>query len=384
MPRLDPDVARTRSAVRAWLDADPAHRDGLALVACSGGPDSLALAAALAFETRDGGTPAGAVVVDHGLQDGSAGVAQEAAARCRALGLDPVVVRRVSVEVAGGPEGAARSARYAAIEAVAAELATPGRPVHVLLAHTADDQAETVLLRLARGSGARSLAGMPAARGVLVRPLLGLRRAELRRACVAQGIAWWDDPTNAADGPLRRADGGDPPRAAVRHRVLPALADALGADPVPALARTADLLARDADLLDALAADVLAGARASARAGAHRRAPTGAPAGSGGPGGLDADDLDVAVLAAAPAPLRLRALRSWLVAAGAPAGALGLAHVGGVDGLVTAWRGQRGVDVPGDLRVQRVAGAGEGACLRVVPRQAPVTRLGRDQRAAGQ
>ena len=340
MPRLDPDVARTRSAVRTWLDADPAHRAGAVLVACSGGSDSLALAAATAFEARRSGVRAGAVVVDHGLQAGSADVAAAAADQCRGLGLDPVIVRRARVSDDGGPEGAARAARYAELELAAAEVGSDGRPGYVLLGHTADDQAETVLLRLARGSGSRSLAGIPPGRGVLARPFLGLRREQLRRACTAQGLTWWEDPTNAVDGPLRRADGGDLPRAAVRERVLPALVEALGADPVPALVRTAELLREDAELLDLLAAQLLARVQ-----------------------GEDAS-LDLGALAEAPGPLRRRALRVWLVAAGSAPGALGLGHVAAVEELVTAWRGQRGVDVPGDLRVRRVSDR-----LQVVPRR---------------
>ncbi|HEY8720806.1 tRNA lysidine(34) synthetase TilS, partial [Pengzhenrongella sp.] len=180
-----PAVAAARLAVRADLADLP---DGaLVLVACSGGPDSLALAAATAFVAPRAGLRAGAVVVDHGLQRGSARVADDAATACRVLGLAPVRVVRVDVGARGGPEAAARTARYDALEAAAVELGAAA----VLLGHTLDDQAETVLLGLARGSGARSLAGMPARRGSLRRPLLGLRRADTLAVCAALGLEPW-------------------------------------------------------------------------------------------------------------------------------------------------------------------------------------------------
>ncbi|GMA32452.1 tRNA lysidine(34) synthetase TilS [Litorihabitans aurantiacus] len=324
----DPAVARARLAVREHLA--PLASDGaapLVLVACSGGADSLALAAATAFVAPRLGLRAGAVVVDHALATGSDAVAERAARACRDLGLDPVCVERVAVPRRGGLEGRAREVRHVAFDDVAARTGA----VAVLLGHTADDQAETVLLRLARGSGARSLAGMPERRDVLGRPLLGLRRADLRAACLAQDLTWWEDPGNAVDGPQTTAAGQALPRSAVRHRALPALGAALGVDPVPALVRTAGQLARDADLLDRLAADLLAEART----------PSG-PA--------------VATLASAHAALLPRALRAWLLAEGVPAGDLGAVHLDAVAALVTAWRGQRGVDVPGGRRVVRVDG----------------------------
>src|SRR5215207_3414871 len=151
-PRLTPPIADVRRAVRAVLP--PA---GLVLVALSGGADSLALAAATAFEAPRAGCRAGAVIIDHGLQQGSAEVAARAAAQAAELGLQPVLVRRVAVAPAGegGPEASARIARYAALDAAAHETGA----VLVLLGHTLDDQAETVLLGLARGAGAASLSG---------------------------------------------------------------------------------------------------------------------------------------------------------------------------------------------------------------------------------
>src|SRR5659263_112932 len=253
-----PAVAALRTAVPAATAGLPDGARGL--VAGSGGPDSLALAAATAFVARRstgasgrGSTGpllrAGAVVVDHALQPDSAQVAAAAGAACRALGLDPVEVVRVSVAASGGPEAAARDARYAALDETAHRLGAAA----VLLGHTLDDQAEQVLLGLARGAGGRSLAGMPARRGLLRRPLLGLRRADTIAACAALGLEPWHDPTNIPTDP-----GVGPLRSRVRAHVLPVLEHTLGPGVAQALARTADQLREDADALDALAADLLA------------------------------------------------------------------------------------------------------------------------------
>lgn len=238
-----PAVAAVRAAVRGGLSDVPPG--AVVLAACSGGPDSLALAAALAHEAPRRGWRGAGVTVDHGLQPGSARRAREVAAVLRGLGLDPARSVRASVLAGtggGGPEAAARAARYTALDSVAADVGAAA----VLLAHTRDDQAETVLLGLARGSGARSLAGMPGRRGRYRRPLLGLGRASAREACAALGLEPWDDPQNR-----------DPAfaRARVRHQALPALEAALGPGVADALARSAAQLRADADLLDDLARD---------------------------------------------------------------------------------------------------------------------------------
>jgi len=355
-------VAAVRAAVGSALADVP--EGATVLVACSGGPDSLALAAATAFVAGRRGRArwrAGAVVVDHGLQPGSADVAGRAAAACRELGLDPVEVARVEVAGPGGPESAARDARYAALDAAARRLDAAA----VLLGHTRDDQAEGVLLGIARGSGARSLAGMAPARGVLRRPLLGLTRAQTVDACAALGLEPWHDPTNAGGA-------GDPLRSRVRAHVLPVLERELGPGVAAALARTAELLREDADALDALAAELLARATlpsdapppdAEVGGSARGRGLRGAPGGGtadlaattpavAGPGVL----LDVGVLAAAPAALRGRALRAAAVRAGSPAGALTRAHVLAVAALVTDWHGQGAVRLPGRVEVARACG----------------------------
>jgi tRNA(Ile)-lysidine synthase len=306
--RIDPAVAATRVAVRAAL-ADIDAGD-LLLVAVSGGADSLALAAAAAHQAPRSGLRAGAVTVDHALQNGSAERAREVARCCSELGLDPVEVATVSVGAAGGPEAAARDARYAAIDAAAERTGA----TFVLLGHTLDDQAETVLLGLARGSGARSLAGMPARRGRLLRPFLGIRRETTSAACRALDLTAWADPHNR-----------DPAyaRARVRAAAIPALEAALGPGVAEALARSASLLRDDADALDAWAE------RESA-----------AP-------------LDVERLAALPAAVRTRVLRRAALAAGANPGELAVGHVRDIERLVTHWRGQGPVSLPGGLVAER-------------------------------
>ena len=361
-----PVVADARRAVRTAL-ADLGPGD-LVLVACSGGADSTALAAATAFVAPRLGLRAGAVVVDHGLQDGSAEVAATAAARCRDLGLAPVSVRRVVVVTdGGGPEAAARTARYAALAAAADEAGARA----VLLGHTLDDQAETVLLGLARGAGARSLAGMAGRRGALRRPFLGLRRADTEAVCRTLGLGWWDDPTNSVPvaapgtpdaGPAAAPEpgaGAPPLRSRVRGLVVPALVEVLGPGAVPGLARSADLLRDDADLLDELAARLLADALRPA--GATPGATDGATDGTtdGTTDGATAGgtvELEVEPLAAAHAALRRRALRAAAVRAGCPASDLFAVHVDALDALVVGWRGQGPVHLPGDLRGVRACG----------------------------
>jgi tRNA(Ile)-lysidine synthase len=315
--RLAPVVAGVRLAVRRSLAT--LEPGSLVLVACSGGADSLALASALAFEARRAGLRAGAVTVDHGLQAGSADQAQRVVAAMAELGLDPVrsVAARITARKAG-PEAAARQARYAAIDAVAADCGA----VAVLLGHTMDDQAETVLLGLARGSGARSLAGMDAAAGRYLRPLLRLRRSQTEAACAALGVRPWADPHNA-----------DPAyaRTRVRHQILPLIEELLGPGVTEALARTADQLRADADALDALAATAAESVTSDQQ-----------------PGSLDAGGL-----AALPAALRTRVLRQAAIAAGAPAGTLTSQHVTALDAMIMDWHGQGHADLPGGVSCER-------------------------------
>ncbi|WP_432561584.1 tRNA lysidine(34) synthetase TilS [Kineococcus sp. SYSU DK003] len=307
-----PAVAAVRVAVRHAL----AGLDGTVLVACSGGADSLALAAATAVEARALGRRAGLVTVDHGLHRDSAAVARRVVEQGRALGLDPVRGERVEVGRTGGPEAAARTARYAALERVADEVGA----VAVLLAHTLHDQAETVLLGLARGSGTRSLAGMPAVRGLFRRPLLGLSRQVVRQACADEGLEPWEDPAND-DRRYRRVR--------VRHDVLPHLEERLGPGIAQALARTARAARDDADALDEIAAasDPFRDAQAA-----------------------------VGDLVAARPALRRRWLRTAALAVGCSASALTAGHVDALEALLLDWRGQGPVHLPGGASGRRTCG----------------------------
>lgn len=299
---LDPAVATGRNAVRhALADLGPGSR---VVLGVSGGADSLALAAVTAFVAERAAHDLTAVVVDHGLQPGSRTVAGRAAEQLAGLGID-AAVERVEVGRDGGPEAAARTARLAVLAATGADA--------VLLAHTLDDQAETVLLGLGRGSGPRSISGMSPHDGIWRRPFLRLRRADTERICRAHDLDWWTDPHN-----------GDPAfrRSRLRAEVMPVLEDVLGGGVAEALARTADQVRADSALLDAWAADV-------------------------------ADPLDVPTLAALPAPLRSRVLRRVALAAGADGAALAATHLAELDRLVTDWHGQLRVELPGGVSFVR-------------------------------
>lgn len=316
-------MAETRSAVRAALaELREAPQEApaamptdtrLVLVACSGGPDSLALAAATAFEAPKQGWRAGAVVVDHQLQPGSAELAERAAGQCRELGLDPVIVKTVEVGGFGGPEAAARTARYRAFREASAET---GAEI-ILTAHTRDDQAEQVLLALARGSGVRSIAGIPRRRGLFVRPLLDVPRESTVASCAALGLAAYDDPTNSS---------GELPRSRVRTSVLPRLEAELGTGVRDGLARTAVNAAEDADALDAMALEW-----------AHEIVDED-------PDSSGAIHVDAPGLAAQPPAIRQRIVR--LVVSEMTGAQLSRVHALAVCDLAVNWHGQGPVDVP--------------------------------------
>ena len=331
-------------AVRAALTSfiDEAGAPPALVVGLSGGADSLALALTTIDVAARAGIPVVTVTVDHGLRAGSGEEARRVADLAASLGAR-AVVETVSVVGPGGPEGSARDARRAALRVVAQREGAP-----ILLGHTMDDQAETVLLRLARGSGPSSLRAIaPVSRdddGVTwLRPLLGLRRTDTEQACTQAGLAPLQDPTNDIDGPWRAADGSPLRRSALRHTAIPALASALGVDPVPALARTAALCAADDDALTQWASALAA----SATPGEEHDSETGHPS------------LTVSALLGAPRAVRTRALRE--AARAARIRALSSAHVDALDDLVVAWRGQGPINLPGGT-ASRV---GRGAHARI-------------------
>jgi tRNA(Ile)-lysidine synthase len=313
---LPSELAAVRGAVRRTL---PEADDRPVLVACSGGADSLALVSAAVFESRERSNRVVGVTVDHGLQEGSADRADAVVAQMVRIGVDETVGVRVTVEGSGqGPEAAAREARYAVLEEVAERFDASV----VLLGHTRDDQAETVLLGLTRGSGGRSLAGMRPAFDRFRRPLLDVSRAQTEAACRAEGLEWWTDPHNS-----------DPAytRARIRNVVMPTLERELGPGVAETLARTAGQLRADVELLDAQAAAAYDELLSD--------------------GELPVDRLDTL-----PEALRLRVLRLGALRAGAIPSDLTHGHVLAVDQLVRRWRGQVGVDLPGKLRAVRRAG----------------------------
>ncbi len=309
-PSLDPAVAELRRAVRVAL----VGLDGPVLVGLSGGADSLALAAAIAFEAPKAHISASAVVIDHGLQAGSAQVAARAVAVAESLGL-PAHAIRVEVGLDGGPESAARDARRAAL----LEAARMAGAEAIVLAHTLDDQAETVLIGLARGSGAASLGGMSPDRteeGIrILRPLLEVRRATTRAACAAQDLPPWDDPHNLDRRFLR---------VRVRQDVLPVLEAELGPGVAEALARTADQLREDAAAFVDMIAETIEDIVEPAEAGIA---------------------VSVPALAANPPALRHRIIRH--VVASEFGVSLTRAQTLEVARLVTDWRGQGPLDLPG-------------------------------------
>ncbi|NLE79961.1 MAG: tRNA lysidine(34) synthetase TilS [Rhodococcus sp.] len=294
----EPAILEVRHAVRAWIAA---HAPGSELVvALSGGPDSLALTAAAAAEADT----VHALVVDHRLQDGSDRVADAAATHAVALGCASATVLAVDVSGRGGMEAAARSARYSALDG-----ARRGLPV--LLGHTLDDQAETVLLGLARGSGGRSIWGMSSFDSPWGRPLLGVRRAVTHQACTELGIEPHEDPHNSSP---------DFARVRLRTEVLPMLEDVLSGGVAGALSRTAAQLREDGAVLDTIAAHVALRVVVD-------------------------NEVLITEIDGEQAPIRRRVLRSWLQEQGAKG--LTDLQLRAVDDLIGRWRGQGGVAVGG-------------------------------------
>ena len=307
-------VPAVRNAVRHWLEKFEAG--DTVLVAVSGGADSLALANALAVEAKKVAINVVGVTVDHQLQTTSAQQAEQVIDQLSKFNLN-CVIKRVTVDIKEGLEASARKARYQAIE----EVAKSENAVAVFLGHTKDDQAETVLLGLARGSGTRSLSGMAHHNGMYVRPLLEISRAQTEEFCKEVGLDFWVDPHNS-DSQFARVR--------VRTEAMPTLEKTIGPGISDALARSAQLLRDDADALDDWASKELTG--------------------------LDLSDLECAHLETLPKAIRTRILRSAIYAAGAPTGSVSADHVGAVEALISAWTGQGALNLPGGVKVERISG----------------------------
>lgn len=303
-----------RSAVRVWLEKFEVG--DLILVAVSGGADSLALAYALSLEAPKLAIQLHAVTVDHQLQSASSMQAAVVAVQMKSLGIE-TTIEKVTVNITDGLEASARKARYAALDSVGDKL----NAVAIFLGHTRDDQAESVLLGLARGSGTRSLSGMALRNGKYIRPLLSITRMQTENLCQEAALIAWEDPHNKD---LQFA------RVRVRTEALPTLERTIGPGISEALARSAELFRHDADALDAWA---------------EREARE-----------VDLADLECGHLAGLPRAIRSRVIRLAIYAAGAPLGSISANHVSAVEALITAWSGQGAAHLPGGVKVERFSG----------------------------
>ena len=287
------------------------------LVAVSGGADSLALASAILTESKQYAITAIAVTIDHQLQSGSGAQAEKVEKQLKEMGYGKVIVKKVVVTTESGLEAGARDARYEALSACAAQE----KATKVFLGHTRDDQAESVLLGLARGSGTRSLSGMSVENGIYLRPLLHITREETVAACSELRIEPWNDPHNG---------NTDFSRVRVRNEVLPVMEEKLGPGISAALARSAGILRDDADALDEIAQSEISVS--------------------------DLANLDCEHLSTLSRAIRSRVLRAALYAAGAPSGSITADHLAGVEALVTSWHGQGALSLPGGVKVERISG----------------------------
>jgi tRNA(Ile)-lysidine synthase len=308
-------IVELRSAVRPLLEKLSAG-DRI-LVAVSGGADSLALAGALLAEAKEFLVTCIGVTIDHQLQDGSDIQARKVVNQLERIGYSEVISQQVTVDQSSGLESGARDARYAALHSIAKERGA----IQIFLGHTRDDQAESVLLGLARGSGARSLSGMATVNGKIIRPFLSVTRVVTEQACKDFGLDAWSDPHNF---------NAEFSRVRVRTQVLPMMEKEIGPGIAEALARTASLLRDDADALDELADH-------SAQ-------------------GHDLASLEIEFLADLPKAIRTRLIRRAIYAQGAPMGSVTADHVSAVEALVTSWHGQGEISLPGGVKVVRISG----------------------------
>lgn len=304
-----------RTAVRSELEKiEPGEK---VIVACSGGADSLALSFALAIEAKKRAVQVIGVSVDHQLQPGSGEQARKVVAQLGEMGISSCEIARVDVSLTDGMEASARRARYEALSA-ATEKHSASK---VFLGHTRDDQAESVLLGLVRGSGTRSLSAMAVESGKYIRPLLGITRLQTLGACREVGLVPWHDRQNEDPQFLRSR---------VRTQVLPFLEEKIGPGIAAALARSAGLLRDDADALDEWAMNEFEK--------------------------LDPKSMEIPQLILLPRAVRSRVIRAAIYALGAPQGSVWAEHVNSIEALVTSWSGQGVVSLPGGVKAERLSG----------------------------
>ncbi len=308
-------LVELRSAVRPHLEKLSAG--DTVIIAVSGGADSLALAAAVLADSKGLLINTVAVTIDHQLQSGSGDQAMRVSTQLKEMGYQEVIIEKVVVDQSSGIESGARTARYAALHSIA----DTRNAAQIYLGHTRDDQAETVLLGLARGSGARSLSAMAPVNGKLIRPMLSLTREVTEQVCADLNLKIWSDPHNVNQ---------EFSRVRVRTQVLPLMEETIGPGIAEALARTASLLRDDADALDQMA---------DAASQGH-----------------DLASLEISHLAALPKAVRTRVIRRAIYAQGAPSGSISADHVSAIEALVTSWHGQGEVSLPGGVKVARISG----------------------------
>jgi tRNA(Ile)-lysidine synthase len=310
-----PALLELRKAVRFWFQKLEANSK--VCIGVSGGADSLALAIVAKLEAADLNLDLVAVIVDHGLQENSADVAATTKKKLEAIGYSDIFVGKANVLVTDGIEASARRARYLVFQQA---LETYGAKVF-LLGHTKNDQAEGVLLGLARGSGTKSLSGMAEISGPFIRPFLNVDRSTTQAACDESGIEYWNDPHNL---------NTEFTRVRVRESILPLIEKEIGPGIVDALSRSAKILREDATALDEWAERVF--------------------------GEVNPLDIEISLLADLPIAVRSRVLRLAIYAAGAPSGSISATHLAPIEAFVSDWRGQGHTSLPGGVKVCRISG----------------------------
>ena len=310
-----PALLELRNAVRFWFQKLEANSK--VCIGVSGGADSLALAIVAKLEAVDFNLDLVAVIVDHGLQENSAEVAASTKKKLESIGYSDIFVGKANVLVTDGIEASARRARYLVFQQA---LETYGAKVF-LIGHTKNDQAEGVLLGLARGSGTKSLSGMAEISGPFIRPFLNVDRSTTQAACVESGIEYWNDPHNL---------NTEFTRVRVRESILPLIEKEIGPGIIDALSRSAKILREDATALDEWAERVF--------------------------GEIDPADIEISLLADLPIAVRSRVLRLAIYAAGAPTGSISATHLAPIEAFVSDWRGQGHTSLPGGVKVCRISG----------------------------
>ena len=310
-----PALLELRKAVRFWFQK--LEVNSKVCVGVSGGADSLALAIAAQLEAESFNLDLIAVVVDHGLQENSAEIAATTEKRLKTIGYSNIFIGKANVINADGIEASARRARYKVFQQA---LDTFGATTF-LLGHTKNDQAEGVLLGLARGSGTKSLSGMQEITGPFIRPFLNIDRSTTQAACDEFGIEFWSDPHNL---------NTEFTRVRVRENILPLIEREIGPGIIDALSRSAKILREDATALDEWAERIFSG--------------------------VDPADIDIALLGELPIAVRSRVLRLAIYATGAPMGSISAAHLEPIEAFVSDWRGQGHTSLPGGVKVCRISG----------------------------